>query len=110
MKKVKGIIHWVSATENVPVKINLYDRLFTVPNPFADKEKNFKDFLNPDSLKTVEGFVEKGLEDSSAGDRFQFERVGYFIVDQDSKKDQMIFNRTMTLKDTWSKIEGQFNS
>ncbi|MGB0452383.1 MAG: glutamine--tRNA ligase/YqeY domain fusion protein [Bacteriovoracaceae bacterium] len=110
MKKVKGIIHWVSATENVPVKINLYDRLFTVPNPFADKEKSFKDFLNPDSLKTVDGFAEKGLESSSPGDRFQFERVGYFIVDQDSKKDQMIFNRTMTLKDTWSKIEGQFNS
>ena len=104
MKKVKGIINWVSATENQEIECRLYDRLFNVPNPLKDKD-NFLETINPDSLKTVKSFVEKSIASSKVGDQFQFERQGYFIKDVDSTESNIVFNRTITLKDTWSKVE-----
>lgn len=107
MKKVKGIIHWVSATKGMKATIRLIDRLFLVPNPGADKERSFTEDMNPDSLKTVEGIIEPAIADCPIGKTYQFERIGYFILDKDSTKEQKIFNRIITLKDTWAKIDGQ---
>ncbi len=102
-RKVKGVIHWVSAEEGVPATIRLYDRLFNVPNPGADGD--WKRDLNPDSLVTVEGVVEPSLARAEPGARFQFEREGYFCVDpHDSTPERPVFNRTITLRDTWEKI------
>lgn len=105
-RKVKGTIHWISAKHGVPAKVRLYDRLFTVENPDADKEKNFKDFLNPESLKKLTNCVlEPSLANAAAGENYQFERQGYFCVDPiDSTQDALIFNRTVTLRDSWAKI------
>ncbi|QIT55846.1 glutamine--tRNA ligase/YqeY domain fusion protein [Aquisalimonas sp. 2447] len=102
-RKVKGVIHWVSAEDGVPATIRLYDRLFNVPNPGADGD--WKRDLNPDSLVTVEGVVEPSLARAEPGARFQFEREGYFCVDpHDSTPERPVFNRTITLRDTWEKI------
>ncbi|MBP9707968.1 MAG: glutamine--tRNA ligase/YqeY domain fusion protein [Oligoflexales bacterium] len=102
-RKVKGIIHWVSAKHNCDVEVRLYDRLFTCENPQAEKE-NFVNFLNPDSLKILKGAkAEPALEKSKIGELFQFERCGYFCVDPDSSPKGLIFNRSVTLKDTWQK-------
>lgn len=105
MKKVKGIINWVSAIENLEVECRLYDRLFNVPNPMSNKDKSFIESINPDSLKTITTFVEKSLVTAKIGERYQFERQGYFIVDKDTTGDTKVFNRIITLKDTWGKIE-----
>lgn len=100
---VKGTIHWVSAAHAKTAKVNLYDRLFKVENP-AMEEGDFKDFINPDSLHVVENaYIEPNLASAKVGDRFQFLRKGYFSVDLDSKEGALIFNRTVTLKDTWAK-------
>ncbi|ATL47030.1 glutamine--tRNA ligase [Chitinophaga caeni] len=100
---VKGTIHWVSAAHAKTAKVNLYDRLFKVENP-AMEEGDFKDFINPDSLHVVENaYIEPNLASAKVGDRFQFLRKGYFSVDPDSKEGALIFNRTVTLKDTWAK-------
>ncbi len=106
-RKVRGTLHWVSAKHAVPIEVRLYDRLFSVPYPEADKEgRDFKDFLNPDSLKVITAYAEPGLAEAQPGERFQFERQGYFCVDtRDSKPGKPVFNRTITLKDTWAKIE-----
>ncbi len=107
-RKVKGTIHWVSATHAVDAEVRLYDRLFTVENPGDVPEGgDYRDFLNPDSLEVLTGCkLEPGLADAKPGDRFQFERMGYFCVDaQDSKPGKPVFNRTVTLKDTWAKIQ-----
>jgi glutaminyl-tRNA synthetase len=108
-KKVKGTIHWVSATHSFPTVVRLYDRLFTRPNPdkSGDKNVDFKTFLNTDSLITLsECKAENSLKDAKPGEHFQFERQGYFCVDAvDSKPGEPIFNRTVPLKDTWAKIE-----
>lgn len=105
-RKVKGTIHWVSAKHGVPAEVRLYDRLFTVENPDADKEKDFKEFLNPDSLERLTNCVlEPSLGDATAGENYQFERQGYFCVDSvDSKKDALVLNRTVTLRDSWAKM------
>ncbi len=100
--KVKGIINWVSASEGLEIENRLYDRLFIVPNPRSDKEKDFTDFLNPKSLVVEKSFVEPAIKDAAIGTRYQFERQGYFIVDQDSTESKKVFNRIMTLKDNWN--------
>ena len=99
--KVKATIHWVPAHAAKPVEVHLYDRLFTVPEPDGDKAVDFKTHLNPASLKTVTALVEPSLLAAKPGDRFQFERVGYFTTDPDSQPGAPIFNRTVTLKDSW---------
>jgi len=105
--KVKGTIHWVPAKHAVRAEVRLYDRLFTVEEPMAraaEEGKDFHAYLNPDSLKTVTGHLEPSLADAKPGERFQFERVGYFCADsKDSKPGAPVFNRTVTLKDSWAK-------
>ncbi|MGR5388377.1 glutamine--tRNA ligase [Vibrio crassostreae] len=103
-RKVKGVIHWVSADKALPAEIRLYDRLFTVPNPAAAND--FAATLNPESLVTLNGFVEPSLAEGVAEQAYQFERTGYFCVDsKDSKADALVFNRTVGLRDTWGKTE-----
>lgn len=105
-RKVKGTIHWVSINDALDVDVRLYDRLFTVENPSEDKDRDFRDFLNPQSLVIKKGCkAEPFLKDATALDHFQFQRIGYFNVDPDSTADHLIFNRTVTLKDSWSKIK-----
>lgn len=104
-RKVKATLHWVSAKNAIRTEVRLYDRLFNTEDPTEVKEGNdFTANLNPDSLKIVEGYLEPFAENAKAGDRFQFERCGYFCVDKDSKPGNLVFNRTVTLKDTWAKI------
>jgi glutaminyl-tRNA synthetase len=106
-RKVKGTIHWVSIQESILAEIRLYDRLFNVANPAGDKKVDFKNQLNPNSLITLNKcFVEKSLASAKPQDRFQFERLGYFCVDYDAKPQKLIFNRTVTLKDSWAKNGG----
>ena len=103
-RKVKGTIHWVSATHGIPAEVRLYDRLFNNPDPEASGD--FIADLNPDSLQVLTNcVVEPSLKDAQPGDKFQFERVGYFCVDIDSTPDKLILNRTVGLRDTWAKIE-----
>lgn len=105
-RKVKGTIHWVSADQAVDCEVRLYDRLFVAENPEADEDKNFKDFINPNSLEVIEkAKLEPFVKGSKPGDKFQFERLGYFVIDRDSTEDKLVFNRTVTLRDTWAKIE-----
>lgn len=105
-KKVKGTIHWVSAEHAIDAEVRLYDRLFTVQDPDGDKSKDYKEFLNPDSLEIVnDAKLEPSLKIAKPMERFQFERLGYFCVDKDSVSDKPVFNRTVTLRDTWAKIE-----
>ena len=104
-RKVKGTLHWVSCRHAVPAEVRLYDRLFMVENPGEEKDKDFRELLNPDSLKVLTNcYVEKYLLDCKPMDHFQFQRIGYFTPDKDSTKDRLIFNRTVSLKDTWAKI------
>ncbi|HUX60829.1 MAG TPA: glutamine--tRNA ligase/YqeY domain fusion protein [Ignavibacteriaceae bacterium] len=104
-KKVKGTIHWVSAEHAVKAEVRLYDRLFTVESPDTDKEKDFVEFINPNSLEILpNALIEPSLRNSKPGDRFQFERHGYFCVDTKySTNEKLVFNRTVTLKDSWGK-------
>ncbi len=105
-RKVKGTIHWVSTNDAVDVDVRLYDRLFTVENPGDDKDQDFRDFLNPESLIVKTGCkAEPFVKEAKALDHFQFQRIGYFNVDPDSTADHLVFNRTVTLKDSWSKIK-----
>lgn len=105
-KKVKGKIHWVSASYAIPVEVRLYEHLFTSSDPSTAPEGVLiNELINPNSKKVVTGFVEPSLKDSKQGEKFQFERVGYFCVDPDTQKDNLVFNRTVTLKDSWAKIE-----
>ncbi|MGK9369824.1 glutamine--tRNA ligase/YqeY domain fusion protein [Melioribacter sp. Ez-97] len=106
-KKVKGTIHWVSAKYAAKAEVRLYDRLFTIEDPAA--EENWLDYINPDSLKVIENaFIEPSLKDSKPGEIFQFERQGYFCVDSKySTPEKLVFNRTVTLKDSWAKKKGQ---
>jgi glutaminyl-tRNA synthetase len=100
-RKVKGTSHWISAAHTCAAEFRLYDRLFTKPNP--DEGEGFLSNLNPKSLEKVYGFIESGLADASAGNHYQFERQGYFCVDPESKSGSMVFNRSVSLKDSWSK-------
>jgi glutaminyl-tRNA synthetase len=101
-RKVKGTIHWVDAATAVPAEFRLYDRLFTVEQPGTDGI-DFLTQMNPDSVKCVKGFVERGLEKAEAGKPFQLERQGYFTADLDSTAENPVFNRTASLKDSWAK-------
>ncbi|EKO3674332.1 glutamine--tRNA ligase [Vibrio metschnikovii] len=103
-RKVKGVIHWVSADKALPAQFRLYDRLFTVANPAA--ADNFAATINPDSLITMHGFVEPSLKNAQPEFGYQFERMGYFCADiKDSRPDSLVFNRTVGLRDTWAKID-----
>jgi glutaminyl-tRNA synthetase len=105
-RKVKGTIHWVSAKQAVKAEARLYDRLFTVEDPSADQEKDFKELINPDSLKIIsECYIEPELAKAKSGDKFQFERLGYFCVDPLSTEKLLVFNRTVPLRDSWAKLE-----
>lgn len=105
-RKVKGVIHWVSADKGVPAEIRLYDRLFTVPNPAAADD--FAATINPESLTVLNGFVEPSLVEAQAEKGYQFERMGYFCADsKDSSKEHLVFNRTVGLRDTWAKIDAE---
>jgi len=104
-RKVKGTIHWVSIPHAIPAEVRLYDRLFTTENPDGNKEIDFKEFINPNSLSIVTGYVEPSLKTVEVGDKFQFQRIGYFTVDNDSTSELIVFNKTVGLKDTWAKVE-----
>ena len=107
-RKVKSTIHWVSAKNFIDAEVRLYDRLFTVEDPTGQKNVDFKDFINPHSLEILKSCkVESAVNNLKAFDRFQFERLGYFCIDKDSKKDNLIINRTITLRDTWAKVQQQ---
>ncbi|MFT5138557.1 MAG: glutaminyl-tRNA synthetase [Lysobacterales bacterium] len=105
-RKVKGTIHWVCANRGVKAEIRLYDRLFTVPNPLADKERDFLDFFNPDSLKVIsDAIIEPSIAAGSSGDFFQLERTGYFTHDETSGGEgKPVLNRTVSLRDSWAKV------
>jgi glutaminyl-tRNA synthetase len=97
-RKVRSTIHWVSAKHAVDAEVRLYERLYTVENPLAEKEKDFKAFLNPDSRQVITAKLEPALAHARPGDRFQFERVGYFCADLDHTESKPVFNRTLTLR------------
>lgn len=103
-RKVKGTIHWVTVADSLTAEVRLYDRLFAVENPAEEKEKDFRELLNPDSLKVLTSCkVEPWLKGAKALENFQFQRIGYFNVDPDSMPDRLVFNRTVSLKDSWAK-------
>lgn len=106
-RRVKGTVHWVSATHAIEAEVRLYDRLFTKGNPEEDQDVDFKNFINPHSLEVLKSCkIEPGLVNIKPGDKFQFERLGYFCSDSiDSKENYLVFNRTVPLRDTWGKIE-----
>ena len=105
-RKVKSTIHWVSAAHAIDAEIHLYDRLFTVDNPAGQKDTDFKEFLNPDSLEVLKSCkVEPAVQKLKPFDRFQFERIGYFCIDPDATGEKLVINRTVGLRDTWAKIQ-----
>ena len=105
-RKVKSTIHWVSASENVEAEVRLYDRLFNDEEPDGHKDVDFKEFMNHDSLQVLpKCFIEPFVKEAKALDHFQFERLGYFNIDQDSSTGKLVFNRTVQLKDTWAKVQ-----
>ncbi|MCP4790070.1 MAG: glutamine--tRNA ligase/YqeY domain fusion protein [Gammaproteobacteria bacterium] len=105
--KVNGVIHWVSASHNIPIEVRLYDRLFNDENPDGNKDRDFTEYLNPGSLSvTSRAYAEAGLINSQVGQQYQFEREGYFCVDPDSTSENKVFNRTVTLRDSWGKQNG----
>lgn len=103
-RKVKGTLHWVSSKENIPLHVRVYDRLFNHETPDFEKERDFMEFLNPNSLKIVRGFGEINLKKATTERAVQFHRLGYFIKDKDSTPHDLIFNQTVELKDTWAKL------
>lgn len=105
LRKVKGTLHWVSIPHAITAEVRLYDRLFNDPTPDGHKDKDFMGFINPDSLEKVTGYLEPSLKDAEIGDQVQFQRLGYFNVDKNATPDHLIFNRTVTLRDTWAKLE-----
>jgi glutaminyl-tRNA synthetase len=105
-RKVKSTIHWVSATENVEAEVRLYDRLFSDEEPDGHKDVDFKEFMNHDSLQVLpKCYIEPFVKDAKVLDHFQFERLGYFNIDSDSTSEKLVFNRTVQLKDTWTKVQ-----
>jgi glutaminyl-tRNA synthetase len=106
-RRVQGTLHWVSAAHAVDAEVRLYDRLFSVENPGTDENKSFLDEVNPDSLVTVTAKVEPHLATRATGERYQFERLGYFSVDKESSSARIVWNRTVTLKDSWAKLEAK---
>ena len=106
-RKVKGTIHWVSIPHAIEAEVRIYDRLFTHENPDGNKEVDFKEYINPNSLEVITGFLEPSLKSAENGERFQFQRLGYFCVDKDSSAEKLVFNKTVGLRDTWAKIESK---
>jgi len=107
VRKVKGTLHWVADADRASAEVRLFDRLYTTPTPGKESEDHLRD-LNPESLEVVrDAKLERSLEDAIEGDRFQFERLGYFCVDSDSSPGGLVFNRIVSLKDSWAKISGQ---
>src|SRR4029077_510185 len=102
-RKVKGAIHWVSAAHAVDIEVRLYDRLFTVPEP--DSGGDFKSFINSNSLEVANAKCEPVLADARLEERYQFERLGYFTLDPDSTSQNQVWNRTVTLRDTWARLK-----
>ena len=109
MRKVKGTLHWVSAAHCKDAEVRLYDRLFSCENPAEEKDRDFRELLNPDSLKVVEHVKIEPFLASTArvGDHYQFQRTGYFTVDPDTTTDKIVFNRTISLKDSWAKEQNK---
>jgi glutaminyl-tRNA synthetase len=103
-RKVKGTLHWVAANTAVETEVRLYDRLFTDPTPDAHKDKDFLDFVNPNSLEIIKSYAEPSLKEAKVGTSFQFQRMGYFVLEENNGK-QLIFNRTVGLRDSWAKLE-----
>jgi len=103
-RKVKATIHWVSIKHALTAEVRIYDRLFTHENPDGDKEVDFKNYINPNSLEVITGYLEPSLSSAKSGDRFQFQRLGYYCVDKDSTSNKLVFNKTVGLRDTWAKI------
>ncbi len=106
-RKVKGTIHWVSTKHALEAEVRVYDRLFTHENPDGNKEVDFKEYINPNSLKVITGYVEPSLQRAKELEHFQFQRLGYFCVDRDSSVEKLVFNKTVGLRDTWAKISEQ---
>ena len=106
-RKVKGTIHWVSTNHAVEAEVRIYDRLFSNESPDGNKEIDFKEFINQNSLEVITGFVEPSLQSSKNLDHFQFQRLGYFCVDKDSSAQKLVFNKTVGLRDTWAKVESK---
>jgi glutaminyl-tRNA synthetase len=107
-RKVKSTLHWVSANHCIEAEVRLYEKMFTVPDPAGQKDKDFKEFLNPNSLEILSSCkIEPAVADLKPKDRIQFERLGYFCVDSDSTTEKLVFNRTVGLRDTWAKIQKQ---
>jgi glutaminyl-tRNA synthetase len=104
LRKVKGTLHWVSVAHALPAEIRLYDRLFTHESPDSQKDRDFMEFINPNSLEVITGYVEPSLASAQEEERFQFQRMGYFCVDRDSTAEKLVFNRTVGLRDSWTKI------
>ncbi|GAA4967795.1 glutamine--tRNA ligase/YqeY domain fusion protein [Algibacter aquimarinus] len=104
-RRIKGTLHWVSIGHAVKAEVREYDRLFVDEAPDSHPDKDFMEFINPNSLKTIEAFVEPSLKEAKIGDRFQFQRLGYFNVDDDSTSDHLVFNKTVGLRDTWAKVK-----
>ncbi len=109
-KKVKGTLHWVSIQHAIKAEVREYDRLFMDEAPDSHQDKDFMEFVNPDSLKLIKAFVEPSLAEAKVGDRFQFQRLGYFNVDNDTTSNTLIFNKTVGLRDTWVKIKPKQNN
>ncbi len=107
LRKIKGTIHWVSVPHAIKAEVRIYDRLFNHENPDGDKEVDFKEYINPESLKVITGYLEPSLKSAEAGERFQFQRLGYFCVDRDTNAEQIVFNKTVGLRDTWAKVESK---
>lgn len=101
LRKVKGTLHWVSAKHALPTEVRIYERLFTVEQPDAEKDTDFLEYINPDSLKTITAYAEPALNEVEIGEPLQFQRIGYFTKDTDSTSDKAVFNRTVTLKDSY---------
>ena len=110
-RKVKGTIHWVAINHAIEAEIRIYDRLFTHENPDGDKEVDFKEYINPNSLEVITGYLEPSLATAKNGERFQFQRLGYYCVDKDSSPEasggKLVFNKTVGLRDTWAKVESK---
>ncbi|NJB37049.1 glutamine--tRNA ligase/YqeY domain fusion protein [Croceivirga sp. JEA036] len=105
LRKVKGTLHWVSVSHALPTEVRLYDRLFSHETPDGDKDVDFMEFVNKDSLNVITGYLEPSLKNVKIGDRFQFQRIGYFNVDTDSTPEKLVFNKTVGLRDTWAKLK-----
>ena len=106
-RKVKGTLHWLSTQNAIEAEVRLYDRLFQVENPMAD-ERDFRDLINPDSLRVLNNcYVEPWLKNEKPLSNFQFQRTGYFNIDPDSTPERLIFNRTVSLKDSWAKEQNR---